>query len=324
MEKRYKGEEDRKRLLVSIVGLTASGKTSFLHKVLDFLIDKSIPFKVISVDSGAVYKYLDIGTAKPSKDEIKRYNYHLIDVVSPCHRYSLARFIEDADSVIRNLEDGEILFIVGGTPLYFYTLVGESGYVPVKPDHTLRKHLRALADIYGNEYVYSMMSHLDPLSAEKIHPNDLKRIIRTIEINLATGRMRPFATSFYRGLHGFQEKRYVFLPPPEIVREKIHARTVQMFKDGFVEEAGMVSQRCPAPAPWLEVLGYNHAYSAYMGAISQEEAIANVFRDTWRFARRQRTWFKKDKKGVKVEDDRDRGRIYEEIIRHICSYYRCG
>ncbi len=320
MEKRYR-KEKKKRLLISIVGLTASGKTSFLHKVLDFLIEKGIPFKVISADSGAVYKYLDIGTAKPSKDEVKRYKYHLIDVVSPCHRYSLARFIEDANSVISNLSDGEILFIVGGTPLYFYTLVGESGYVPVKPDYHLREHLLTLADMYGKEYVYNLMKHLDPLSAEKIHHNDLKRMIRTIEINLATGKMRLFATSFYRKLHNFQEKRYVFLPPPDILRENIYSRTVQMFKDGFIEEAGRVSGRCPAPAPWLEVLGYNHAYSAYLGAISPEEAVENVFRDTWRFARRQRTWFKKDKKGVKVEDDRDRKRTYEEIIRYICSHY---
>ena len=166
-----------KKLAFSIVGLTASGKTSFLHSVIDHLLDLGISFVTISIDSGSVYKYLDVGTAKPSIEERTKYRYRLIDVVNPCERYSLARFISDVDSIL-NKEKVDVIFLIGGTPLYFYTLVDEGGYIPVEPDNVLRQHLYELARSRGNQYVYNLMRQVDPLSANKIHPNDLKRIVR--------------------------------------------------------------------------------------------------------------------------------------------------
>lgn len=320
MEEKYRGK--RKKLAISIVGLTASGKTSFLHNVLDFLVAEGVSFITISVDSGAVYKYLDIGTAKPTPEEIEKYNYRLVNVVSPCERYSLARFIKDTDEVLRHA-DTDVVFIIGGTPLYFYTLVGESGYVPVQPDSAIRNHLRQIANERGSRYIYNLMKALDPISAEKIHPNDVKRIIRTIEINLSTGKMRTYATEYYTyfQMH-FSERRYILLPPPDILRERIYKRTHMMFQMGFVEEAGRVADLCPPPAPWLEVLGYKHAYDAYKGHITEDDAISEVFTDTWRFSRRQRTWFKNDQKSHFIITEEDKKHAQDDIIRYICDYTR--
>ncbi|NOZ92795.1 tRNA (adenosine(37)-N6)-dimethylallyltransferase MiaA [bacterium 3DAC] len=320
MEEKYK--EKQRKLAISIVGLTASGKTSFLHNILDLLIAEGVSFTTISVDSGAVYKHLDIGTAKPSAEEIERYNYRLVDVVSPCERYSLARFIKDTDEVLRHV-DTDVVFLIGGTPLYFYTLVGESGYVPVQPDSAIRNHLRQLVSERGSEYIYNLMKALDPISAEKIHPNDVKRIIRTIEINLSTGKMRTYATEYYTSFQRhFTELRYILLPPPDVLRGRIYKRTHIMFQMGFVEEAGRVADMCPPPAPWLEVLGYKHAYDAYRGHITEDEAINEVFTDTWRFSRRQRTWFKNDKKAHFIITQEDQEHARDEIIGYIRNYTR--
>ena len=311
-----------KKLAFSIVGLTASGKTSFLHSLIDRILDLDISFVTISVDSGAIYKYLDIGTAKPSIEERTKYRYRLVDVINPCERYSLARFISDVDSILKS-ERVDLIFLVGGTPLYFYTLVGERGYVPVEPDNVLRQHLYELARSRGKQYIYDLMKQLDPISAIKIHPNDLKRIIRTLEIVLSTGKMRVYSTLFYDYfVSHFREYRYIFIPPTDVLRERIKQRIIYMFENGWIEETAFLANTCPPPAPWFEVLGYKHIYDLYIGKIKKQDAIENIFLDTWKFARRQRTWFRKDKLGMLIRSEEEVQYARESIIKHISEYSR--
>ncbi len=308
-----------KKLVISIVGLTASGKTSFLHSLIDILKLPHNSFVVISVDSGAIYKNLDIGTAKPSSQELHKYNYRLVNVVSPCERYSLAKFIDDAKKVITR-EDYQIIFIVGGTPLYFYTLMGESAYVPVKPDYVLREYLAQLADKKGNHYLHFLLSQIDPVSASKIHSNDRKRLIRTLEIVLSLGKMRIYASKYVKVFNSFVERRYIFLPDPNILRKNISIRTKQMLEGGWEREVSMLLKTCPPPAPWLDVLGYKTVYRLVSRDISYDYAIELLLRDTWKFARRQRTWFKKDKKGRIVAREEDIKSARNEIIKVIELY----
>lgn len=320
MGEKYKST--RKKLAFSIVGLTASGKTSFLHSVIDRILDLGISFVTISADSGSIYKYLDIGTAKPSIEERTKYKYRLLDIVNPCERYSLARFISDVDSILKD-EKVDVIFVVGGTPLYFYTLVGERGYIPVEPDNVLRQHLYELALSRGKQYVYDLMKQFDPISAIKIHPNDLKRIIRTIEIVLATGKMRVYSTLFYNYFAShFREYRYIFIPSTDVLRKRIEQRIVYMFENGWIEEIGFLAEMCPPPAPWFEVLGYKHIYDLYVGKIKKQDAVEKIFLDTWKFARRQRTWFRKDTFGVLITSEEEMQYARDSIIRHISEYSR--
>ncbi len=287
----------RVRGIVSIVGPTAAGKTHLAHLVADYFSSSGYSVYLVSVDSGAVYKELDIGTAKPSLLERQRYRYLMVDVVSPDERYSALRYVEDLSALLEGIGECVLVF-VGGTPLYFYITMGEHPVVPVGPDPLLRDHLHRLADELGTNFIWELLADRDPFAAGKIHPSDRKRIIRALEIYLSTGKYRHMAETRVALFEGVPEIRFVLLPPRDVLRERIVKRMEKMFELGWLDEVRALLARWGSGLPWMDVLGYREIATGLMEGKDIRQIKEDVFRSTWSLARRQYNWFKKDEKGL--------------------------
>jgi|YelNatPaOPRAMG01_1025707.scaffolds.fasta_scaffold05261_9 tRNA dimethylallyltransferase len=272
--------------IVVIVGPTAVGKTELAVEWA-----RELKGEIISADSMQVYKYLDIGTAKPSIEVRSQVPHHLIDLVPPDATFSAAHFVYEADRVIRRLQgEGKPILVVGGTGLYIRALL--FGLIPTPPaDGQLRQILKK------QENLYEMLVAVDPLAAQKIHPKDRVRIVRALEVLLLTG------DSIVRQQrnHRFQNPRYDYLKigindERSHLYERINKRTEEMFNRGLVEEVkGLLNMGYTKDLPPLQSLGYRHVISFLEGKISLMEAIRLTARDTRHYAKRQITWFGAEK-----------------------------
>lgn len=298
--------DDGRPPLLVLLGPTATGKTALaLH------LAPPLGAEVVSADSAMVYRHLDVGTAKPSAEERRRVPHHLVDVVPPDRRFSVAEFVRAARAAVADiLARGRVPLVVGGTGLYIRALV--EGYplerVPVPPDPALRERLQEEARRHGPEHLHRRLAALDPDAAARIHPRDLKRVIRALEV-LAHGarpaRDVPPEATPWRVL-----KLGLTCPRPALYR-RIDRRTEAQFAAGFVEEVRRLLAMGYRPEdPGLQVLGYRHVVAHLRGRLSREEAIALTQRDTRRYAKRQLTWFRRER-GVRWIDVE--GRSPEEL-----------
>jgi tRNA dimethylallyltransferase len=310
--------KSRLRGIISIIGPTATGKTYLAHLVAEYLASSGYSYCLVSVDSGAVYKELDIGTAKPSLWERERYKYLMLDVVLPSERYSSLKYVEDLSVFLEHLHENCVLVFVGGTPLYFYITMGEHPVVPVKPDPLLRAYLRDLSARFGSKFVWQILADRDPFSAEKIHPSDEKRIIRALEIYLSTGKYRHMAEERIRLFEGVRELRFVLLPSRELLRARIKERMEKMFMLGWVEEVQRLMDRWGDKSPWTDVLGYREIVEGLLENKDIHEIKRNVFKATWSLARRQYNWFKKDRKGIVLHGVGDE--FAEEVLGRVREF----
>ncbi|MCX7982586.1 MAG: tRNA (adenosine(37)-N6)-dimethylallyltransferase MiaA [Syntrophales bacterium] len=271
--------------IVVILGPTAVGKTELSARWAE-----ELKAEIISADSMQVYRYLDIGTAKPSREILRHVPHHLIDVVNPDEPFNAARFSCEADRVIRNLSrQGKFIFVVGGTGLYIRSLLG--GLIEGPPgDEELRCLLKQ------KENLHDMLREFDPVAAERIHPRDRVRIIRALEVFLLTGE----SIVKYQQQHRFERRKYDFIKigiaeERDILFERINQRTQNMFSQGLIEEVEKIlSLGYKKELPPLQTLGYRHAIHLLEGRISKREAIEFTARDTRHYAKRQMTWFKKE------------------------------
>lgn len=287
--------------LVVILGPTATGKTALSLKLAPVL-----DAEIVSADSAMVYRYLDIGTAKPSPADRARIPHHLIDVVDPDRQFSVAEFTALARAAIASIRArGRLPLVVGGTGLYIRALL--EGYplerVPAPPDPALRTRLREEADRLGPHALHLRLEQLDPAAAARIHPHDVKRVIRALEVIARTGRrfsevyaQPPRVAAAERVL-----KLGLLLPREELYR-RIEERTDRQLAAGFLEEVRRLLQMGYRPGhPGLQVLGYRHLVAHLSGRLSLEEAVRQIKRDTRRFAKRQLTWFRRER-GVRWVD----------------------
>lgn len=275
--------------LIVIVGPTAVGKT-------DLVLELTGAFggEIISADSMQVYRYMDIGTAKPSPEERKRVPHHLLDVVNPDEPFNAARFVAMADKVIRVLHEQQTpIWVVGGTGLYIRTLLGGLFSGP-DADDELRKAYRQREAQHGPDYLFGELQRLDVRAARRIDPRDTVRIIRALEVLELTGR----SIIDQQEEHGFAENRYKYIKigltlERQILNERIEHRTQGMIAAGLIDEVRQLLDRgYQTDLKPMQSLGYKHIVLYLQGQIDLDEAVRRTIRDTRRYAKRQGTWFR--------------------------------
>lgn len=277
--------------LIVIAGPTASGKTRLAIDVA-----KRVGGEIVNADSQQVYRYFDIGTAKPSAAELAEVPHHLVSCVDPLEDFSAARFQTLADEVIADIcGRGKRVVVVGGTGLYLRVLLHGVVAAPGR-DEALRAELEALGDREGNARLHAKLAQVDPVTAARLSVGDRVRIIRALEIHALTGR----PASAHRQAHGFEAERYahtlwVLDPDREALYAAIDARTREMFDRGLVEETKALVARGYRGAAPMKAVGYAQALDCLEGRLGREEAIAKAAQATRRYAKRQWTWFKKEK-----------------------------
>jgi len=305
---------DRPKIVV-IVGPTASGKSAVGLELAGLF-----NAEIINADSMQVYRYLDIGTAKPAVKERNAVRHHLIDILYPDEEFSAALFREEAQQAIAAVEArGKRAIIVGGTGLYIKALT--SGLIRGgEVDPGIRKHLQTEAQAGGRERFYQRLQEADPVTAARLHPHDTYRIIRALEVYERTGR----PISALRGGHRFKEGPYQSLKIGlQMGREELYGRidrrVDEMIKQGLKEEVGRLLEMGYAPSlKAMQSLGYKQIINHLQGEYDLEEAVRLIKRDTRRYARRQVTWFKADPEIQWIEFPRDRA----VVVRMIEGFWR--
>lgn len=295
--------------VVVICGPTASGKTA-----LSIKLAQRINGEIISSDSMQIYKDMDIGTAKPTKEEMQGIKHYLIDFVEPNQRYSVAEFKKDAESAIEEiLSEGKVPIVVGGTGLYVDSLIYGIEYQDIKLDEKYRKELENRVKEEGLDVLYNEAKELDPQAIEKISPNDQKRILRILEIYKATGKNKTEQEieSRKNGVK-YDYKVFAIDMDREKLYDRINKRVDIMIENGLIEEVqGLLKEYNQFPTA-MQGLGYKEVVEYLQGKISKEEMIEKIKRETRRYAKRQMTWFRKNKQTIWIEPQ-DIEKILNEI-----------
>jgi tRNA dimethylallyltransferase len=278
------------RLLI-IVGATGVGKTRMALKLAE-----TCGAEIISADSMQVYRYMNIGTAKPAPAERQNVRHHLIDVVDPDEDFNVASFMNIARQIMATSASSEKKFIVvGGTGLYIKALLGGLA-VDVGADTDLRADLRRQLEIFGRDHLYRLLQEKDPVAAGLFNPHDTVRIIRAIEVRSQSGK----SIVEMQKKHNFTERPYRYLKiglkmeRQELYRG-IERRADGMMAAGFVEEVQwLLAQGYHGGLKSMQSLGYRHLTGYLQGESSLINAVDGIKRDTRQYAKRQETWFKKD------------------------------
>ena len=277
--------------VIVIVGPTASGKTS-----LSIELAKKINGEIVSCDSMQIYKDMDIGSAKPSKEEMQGIKHYMIDEVIPTQRFSVAEYKKKAELAIEEiLKNGKVPIVVGGTGLYANSLIYGIEYSDIEFDEKYRKKLMEIAQSEeGLKSLYEEAKRIDKKAMEKISPNDQKRILRILEIYNATGKTKTEQEEISRK----NEVKYdynVFAINIErtILYERINKRVDMMIEQGLIEEVRKLIEKYPEFPTAMQAIGYKEIVQYFDGKITKEEAIEKIKQETRRYAKRQITWFKR-------------------------------
>jgi tRNA dimethylallyltransferase len=277
--------------IIVICGPTGIGKTASAISMAN-----EIEGQIISADSMQVYRFMDIGTAKPTALEQQKIKHHMIDVVDPDKSFDAAQYAELARRIVFHLHSNKIVpYVVGGTGLYIKALL--HGLYPSEPlDAGLRARLKDEAVTIGSEALHRRLISVDPHTARKIHPNDGYRIIRALEIFEATGK----PISGYQNKHQFCDTPFTFLKiglrmPRETLYERINRRVDAMIDEGFVDEVKtLFDMGYKADLKSMQAIGYRHMAAFIQERQPWNETVRTLKRDTRRYAKRQLTWFRAD------------------------------
>ncbi|WP_366008564.1 tRNA (adenosine(37)-N6)-dimethylallyltransferase MiaA [uncultured Eubacterium sp.] len=313
-------KEQKKQPLLILTGPTAVGKTD-----LSIALAKKINGAVISADSMQVYRGMDIGSAKVTPEEMQGVKHYLIDVLDPEDEFHVVRFQEMAKAALKEIyANGQIPIIAGGTGFYIQALLYDIDFTEQEEDTALREHYAALAQEYGNEYLHEMLRRVDPVSAEIIHANNVKRTIRALEYFEKTGEPISRHNEQERAKESPYDFRYFVLTDERVhLYERIDRRVDMMLEAGLVDEVKRLrDQGCHKGMVSMQGLGYKEILSWLEGEISYEEAVYLLKRDTRHFAKRQLTWFRRERDVIwlnKPDYDYDDSRILDEILNTITA-----
>ncbi len=292
--------------VIVICGPTASGKTA-----LSIALAKKIGGEIVSADSMQIYKDMDIGSAKPTKEEMQGIKHYMLDFVSPKERYSVAEYKKQAEQAIQEiLQKGKTPIIVGGTGLYVNSLIYGIEYQDTKIDEEYREKLEKIVVEEGLEKLYEQAKEIDPQAMETISPNDRKRIIRVLEIYHETGKNKTQQEIESRKNEvKYDYKVFAITMERSILYERINKRVDIMVEQGLIQEVQNLIQKYDQYPTAMQALGYKEIKQYLEGNTSKEEAIETIKQETRRYAKRQLTWFRKNKETIwldaskKIEDN---------------------
>ena len=276
---------------MGLVGPTGSGKTA-----LSLALAKRLGGEVVSCDSVAVYREMELGTAKPSHQERTRVPHHLIDVVSPSVEYTAGDYGRAARAVIADIHArGRVPIVAGGTGLYLRALLDGLSPVPQR-DEVLRDRLRLAVERRGPALLHRVLRRLDPRAAAGIHGNDHPKLIRAIEVSVLEGRPMSEAWGERRpeALQGFRVVQIGLQPDRATLVQRIDARCAAMFAEGLVAETRGLVERYGETCRALRALGYAEAQAVVRGEITEAEAVAKTQAGHRQYSKRQGTWFRRD------------------------------
>lgn len=310
-------KQNLKLPIIAIIGPTAVGKTE-----LSLQLAERFNGEIISSDSRLFYRGMDIGTAKPSVEEMARVPHHLIDVTDPDEVWSLAKFQKAAQKAIADIRArGKLPFLVGGTG-QFYRAVTE-GWLPpeVKADLRLRGALEKLEEEKGKSWLHAKLTMLDPVAGEKIDYRNVRRVVRALEVILTTGE-RFSSQRKQRGESPYNLLTIGLRRERPALYERVDLRIEQMFEAGLLDEVqNMLDAGYSADLPSMSALGYREAISVLRGEMDIEEAKMLMRRSTRKFVRKQANWFKDDDDGIKWFDARD-PQVYIQIEKEIAHWLK--
>lgn len=279
--------------LVIVTGPTAVGKTA-----LSLLLAKRIGGEIVSADSMQVYRHMDIGTAKISTEEMQGIPHHMIDILEPEEDFNVFTFQSMAKRYLEGVFDrGNIPIITGGTGFYIQALLYDINFTDNAPDDSYRQELERLGEERGNAYLHAMLKDADPDSAAIIHENNRKRIIRALVFQHDTGLRISQHNSEERKRSSPYNFCYFVLQDDRVrLYQRINQRVDTMIADGLVDEVIKLRNRgCGKDMVSMQGLGYKEIFSYLEGEISIDEAVNLIKRDTRHFAKRQLTWFRREK-----------------------------
>lgn len=302
-----------------LAGPTAVGKTD-----ISLALARNLCGEIISADSAQVYKYMDIGTAKLKKDEMQGIRHYMMDEVTPDEDFSVAEFRDRAESYIRDInERGKLPIITGGTGLYINSLLNNLDFTESISDEAFRKEMQEEAASKGTAYVHSMLETIDPVSFFKLHSNDLRRVIRALEVYKHTGKPISYFQEESKKLPPKYTFAYIMLT---MERSKLYGRIDQrvdkMMAEGLLEEVeGLLRMGYNRELTAMQALGYKEIVDYLQGKISKEEAVQIIKRDTRHYAKRQLTWFRRDQRiyWVNIDSFYRKDILLENIIRYIAG-----
>ena len=284
--------QKNKPKVIVICGPTASGKTK-----LSIELAKQIQGEIVSCDSMQIYQEMNIGTAKPTKEEMQGIPHYLLDFVSPSKRYSVADFQKDATLAIENiLQHNKVPILVGGTGLYIDSLVKNIEYPEIELDSNYRKQLEEQIQEKGLEVLYEQAKKIDPKAMETISKNDKKRIMRVLELYRQTGKTKTELEKLSRqNPSPYDYHVFAITMDREKLYNRINQRVDNMIEQGLIQEVENLLKKYNTFPTAMQGLGYKEVVSYLQGNITKEEMIEKLKMETRRYAKRQLTWFRKDK-----------------------------
>ena len=305
-----------KRPLIILTGPTAVGKTA-----ASIGLAKAVGGEIISADSMQVYRHMDIGSAKITADEMQGIPHYLVDVLEPEEAFNVVRFQEMAKAAMQKIyAGGHIPIVVGGTGFYIQALLYDIDFTENDSDFSYREELEQTAGDKGAEYLHSLLKQVDPEAAEQIHPHNIKRVIRALEFNRKTGQKIS--------AHNEQERRkpspydfayFVLTDDRKALYERIDRRVDKMMEQGLLEEVRALKDRGIArESVSMQGLGYKELLAYLDGEISLDEAIRIIKRDTRHFAKRQLTWFRRERDVIWI-DRQKTGQEEKKIVDYMLN-----
>jgi len=305
-----------KKPLAVIVGPTAVGKTD-----VSILVAKQLGGEIVSADSMQIYKFMNIGTAKPTPEEMKGVKHHMIDIVEPWQDFSVAQYQRQARDCIEGIYSrGRLPIVVGGTGLYINSLIYDLDFANTVSDPRFRAELQKLARERGKEYLYEWLKRVDPDTARRLHVNDLRRIIRALEVYHCSGKPMSEYKTGMRDAALYNLVIFGLTMPREELYRRIEKRVDMMMDEGLVDEVkGLLERGCTKEMVSMQGLGYKEVIDYLEGECTLSEAVELLKRNTRRFAKRQFTWFKRDDRIIwmDIHEIGDKDRTADRIVHYI-------
>lgn len=307
--------------IICIVGPTASGKTG-----LAIELAKKINAEVISADSMQIYKDLDVGTAKVTEEEAQGIPHHLIDICDVHDKFSVADFKQMCYDKIDEIKSkNKNVIIAGGTGLYVNAVVYNMNFNEEEANEEYRKELENIAKTKGNEYLYNMLINIDPESAKQIHMNNVKRVIRAIEMANNSDILKSVHMKEEKARIENEKPKYEFCvfcieQEREYLYSRINLRVDLMLNDGILEEAKKVyDMKLPKDNTCMQAIGYKEFFPYFEGKITLDEAVENLKKETRHYAKRQMTWFNNKLDTVKLDGSKSKDVLVDEILAYLNS-----